>query len=200
MNMNCQQVRDELALEVGQDLDRDPGSELQDHLARCPACCRAWLQLQESQGCLEYLQMESPVVERPGLWNAVESQIVRRGLRPESRSFPGTLIGLTFAMLFLALVLRSGWSNTSPENAEVLLVPVDDRFVSPPVGYSADWIPVAEVVTDRRGRSRQRRRDLLRRSDLARTTFKVFSGDRQSGRPLGLKPVSGKGIRINADF
>lgn len=201
MIMNCQQVRDELALEVGQDLDREPGSELRDHLARCPACCRAWLQLQESQGYLEYLQMESPVVERPGLWCAVENQITRRGLRPRSRTFPGPLIGLTFGVLFLALVLRPDWSNTpSATTGEVLLVPVDDRFVSSPEGYSANWLPAGEAVSDHRERFEDRRRDWPRTSELPGRTFEVFSDDRRSDRSLSVKPVGWKGIRDNADF
>ena len=71
--ISCGQARDELALEVGQDLE--PGPELREQLVDCHDCCRAWLALQESHGHLQHLKLGSPVVESPGLWDGVEVAI-----------------------------------------------------------------------------------------------------------------------------
>ena len=105
MKISCGQARDELALEVGQDLETGLGSELRQHLADCSECCRAWLALQESHGRLQQLKNDSPVVESPGLWTNVETVIQSRGLRPERSSFPSWLLGVAVAVLFLVVLV-----------------------------------------------------------------------------------------------
>ena len=145
MKMSCAQARDELALEVGQDLDSGPGCVLRDHLSECPECCRAWHDLQDSQGRLEHLKHDSPVVESPNLWRDVEFAIQDRGLRPDRLSFPSWVLGVAVGVLFTVFFLDSFRSSDSGSEMSVIAIPVG---VAKPVGrevsYRPQWPPLPE--------------------------------------------------------
>lgn len=144
MKISCGQARDELALEVGQDLETGLGSELRQHLADCSECCRAWLALQESHGRLQQLKNDSPVVESPGLWTNVETVIQSRGLRPERSSFPSWLLGVAVAVLFTVFVLDLFRSSVTGDEMLVFGLPLESELVLPDVRYRPQWPPVAE--------------------------------------------------------
>ena len=137
--ISCGQARDELALEVGQDLE--PGPELRDHLVDCHDCCRAWLALQESHGHLQHLKLGSPVVESPGLWHGVEVAIQDRGLRPEGSTFPSWLLGMAVGVLFILFFLDS-IRPTSDAETLVIEMPVRDLSTSIEVPYRPQWPPL----------------------------------------------------------
>ena len=139
MKMSCAQARDELALEVGQDLDSGPGCVLRDHLSECPECCRAWHDLQDSQGRLEHLKHDSPVVESPNLWRDVEFAIQDRGLRPDRLSFPSWVLGVAVGVLFTVFFLDSFRSSDSGSEMSVIAIPVGRE-----VSYRPQWPPLPE--------------------------------------------------------
>ena len=45
--IRCSEVREALALDVGEDLEGGISAELQAHLSGCPECCRGWIDFQE---------------------------------------------------------------------------------------------------------------------------------------------------------
>jgi len=137
--INCGQARDELALEVGQDLE--PGPELRDHLVDCPDCCRAWLALQESHGHLQHLKLGSPVVESPGLWDDVHVAIRDRGLRPEGSTFPSWLLGMAAGVLFTLFFLDS-IRPTSDVETLVIEMPVRGVPAAIEMPYQPQWPPL----------------------------------------------------------
>ena len=145
MKMSCAQARDELALEVGQDLESGPGCVLRDHLSECPECYRAWHDLQDSQGRLEHLKHDSPVVESPNLWRDVEFAIQDRGLRPDRLSFPSWVLGVAVGVLFTVFFLDSFRSSDSGSEMSVMAIQVG---VTKPVGhevsYRPQWPPLPE--------------------------------------------------------
>ena len=130
MKIHCGQARDELALEVGQDLEAGPGLELRRHLSECPECCRAWLALQESQAHLEYLKHDSPVVESPGLWEDVEIAIHGRGLKPERSGFPSWVLGVAVGVLFAVFFLDSFRSSVSEDETLLIGLPLGAESTS----------------------------------------------------------------------
>ena len=153
MKMFCAQARDELALEVGQDLESSPGlgpgPGLRDHLSECPGCCRAWHEVQDSQGRLEHLKHDSPVVESPNLWRDVEFAIQDRGLRPDRLSFPSWVLGVAVGMLFTVFFLDSFRSSGAGFEMSVIAIPVG---VAKPVGrevsYRPQWPPLSESESE----------------------------------------------------
>ncbi len=149
MKMSCAQARDELALEVGQDLESGPGRVLRDHLSECPECCQAWHDLQDSQGRLEHLKHDSPVVESPNLWRDVEFAIQDRGLRPDRLSFPSWVLGVAVGVLFTVFFLDSFRSSDSGSEMSVIAIPVG---VAKPVGrevsYRPQWPPLSESESE----------------------------------------------------
>ncbi len=149
MKMSCAQARDELALEVGQDLESGSGCGLRDHLSECPECRRAWHDLQDSQGRLEHLKHDSPVVESPNLWRDVEFAIQDRGLRPDRLSFPSWVLGVAVGVLFTVFFLDSFRSSDSGSEMSVIAIPVG---VAKPVGrevsYRPQWPPLSESESE----------------------------------------------------
>ena len=143
MKIPCGQARDELALEVGQDLE--VGSELRRHLAECPECCRAWLSLQESHGHLEHLKHDSPVVESPGLWQDVEIAIRGRGLKPERSSFPSWVLGVAVGLLFTVFFLDSFRSPASDDEMLMIGLPPGAEPASFEDPYRPQWPPLVLV-------------------------------------------------------
>jgi len=141
--ISCGQARDELALEVGQDLE--PSPELRDHLVDCPDCCRAWLALQESHGHLQHLKLGSPIVESPGLWDDVAVAIQDRGLRPERSTFPSWLLGMAVGVLFTLFFLDS-IRPTSDAETLVIEMPVRGLSTSIEVPYQPQWPPLKAAV------------------------------------------------------
>ena len=135
MKISCGQARDELALEVGQDLETGLGPELRQHLADCPECCRAWLALQKSHDRLQQLRNDSSVVESPGLWTNIETVIQSRGLKPERSSFPSWLLGVAVAVLFAVFVLDLFRSSMTGDEMLVFGLPLERELISRDVRY-----------------------------------------------------------------
>ncbi|HAA50082.1 MAG TPA: hypothetical protein DCE43_10195 [Planctomycetaceae bacterium] len=144
MKISCGQARDELALEVGQDLETGLGPELRQHLADCPECCRAWLALQKSHDRLQQLRNDSSVVESPGLWTNIETVIQSRGLKPERSSFPSWLLGVAVAVLFAVFVLDLFRSSVTGDEMLVFGLPLERELISRDVRYRPQWPLVAE--------------------------------------------------------
>lgn len=142
MKMHCGQARDELALEVGQDLETGLSEELRLHLSECPECCRAWLALQESHAHLQHLKHDSPVVESPGLWQDVEIAIRGRGLKPERSSFPSRVLGVAVGVLFTVFFLDSFRSSVSDDQTLLIGLPFEAEPASPEAPYQPQWPPL----------------------------------------------------------
>ncbi len=147
MKIHCGQARDELALEVGQDLETGLSPELQVHLKACPDCCRAWLELQEAHGHLQHLKHDSAVVESPGLWSDVEIAIEGRGLRPQQSSFPSWVLGVAVGVLFTVLVLDSFRSPVSDDEMLIIEVPVGSEPSGVEAAYRPQWPPLVRSGT-----------------------------------------------------
>jgi len=154
VKIHCGQARDELSLEVGQDLEAGLSPELRCHLAECPKCCRAWLELQEAHGHLQHLKHDSPLVESPGLWQDVEIAIQGRGLRPQQSSFPSWVLGVAVGMLFTIFVLDSFRSPVSDDEMLIIEMPVGSESSALEVPYRPQWPPLVLVEPVRVNRPR----------------------------------------------
>jgi len=145
----CGQARDELALEVGQDLETGLSPELRCHLSECPECCRAWLELQDAHGHLQHLKHDSPVVESPGLWEDVAIAIEGRGLRPQQSSFPSWVLGVAVGVLFTVFVLDAFRSPVSDDEMLILEMPVGSESTAFEDPYRPQWPPLVLVEPER---------------------------------------------------
>lgn len=148
--MNCSQVKREIALWVGQDLD-DPArrTEVKRHVSSCPECRDHYRHMKQTLQVLERADREPTYQAGDSLWPAVAEQI-SHGSEPESPGrFNGWMpfIAMTAACLTLMVVI-----NEQPQQpvgapttrGPALPLPIAERPVHHEAFQNWDRPPVAD--------------------------------------------------------
>lgn len=121
--MNCKNVRTQIALSVGGDLDDAQWQSVREHVEACPKCRRFCRELQSSMRLLRYCRSETASIAQPELWPSVWQRIRLRREANATAEFNGWVAGLAVAAICLAVaVLVSSDVAPREDDSRIILV------------------------------------------------------------------------------
>jgi hypothetical protein len=147
-NLSCRNIRRQLSLRAGNDLEPHECAALERHLAVCPACRQAGEQFQQSQRVIEQVGRAEVPDRESTVWPAVSrhlSSIDRQTLAPSWRDWlpAGAVAAACVSLISLTMPeVRLGGSDMAEYGSPTVILsspatgpsPDDPRFRQAPLG------------------------------------------------------------------
>jgi len=147
--MNCNEIRQNLALLVGDDLEDEQTLDARRHLAECPGCRQTLQSLEDSQTAMRVVSETPEDFHHESLWPSVRAQLMPATLMNPSQPMPNWVPTAALAAACLALLLFVG-STPMLDNSTIAGIPADSDFqfhVTQPVS------PLAPLGSDDQNQS-----------------------------------------------